>query len=74
MVRTDPTGHGTGSPPTGWIVADAKTRGLKEIVGEVRWTNAPMLKLCDRIGFTRHRDSGEAGTVEVRLSLERRKT
>lgn len=74
MVRTDMTGRGMGSLLMDRIVAYAKTRGLKEIFGEVLPTNAPMLKLCDRIGFTRHRGPDDAGTVEVRLSLERRGT
>ena len=72
MVRTDMTGRGMGSVLMDRIVAYAKTRGLKELFGEVLATNAPMLKLCDRSGFTRHRTPEDAGIVEVRLSLEDR--
>ena len=71
MVRTDMTGRGLGSLLMERIIAYAKTRNLKEIFGDVLSSNAPMLTLCDRFGFTRHRDPDSADVIEVRLSLQK---
>lgn len=70
MVRTDMSGRGMGSLLMERIIAYATSRGLKEIFGEVLSTNARMLKICNRFGFTRHRNPDDAGVVEVRLTLQ----
>lgn len=52
MVRTDMKGHGVGFQLMKDILAKARERGLKSIVGYVLWENRPMLLMASELGFT----------------------
>ena len=69
MVRSDMAGRGMGSLLMDRIIAYGKARGLTEIFGEVLRANAPMLKVCERFGFTRHSSPDDPAVVEVRRAL-----
>jgi acetyltransferase len=68
MVRSDLKGHGLGYILMNAIVAHARRRGIKAIVGEVLSENETMLRMARELGFDR-RETVAPGIVEVRLNL-----
>ncbi len=51
------------------LMAAARDRGLKTMVGFVLATNHRMLKFCRQLGFECHREEGEGDTVHVIRNL-----
>ena len=69
VVQDDLAGKGLGTLLMRRIIDYAKTRGLGEIMGHVLSENRTMLKLCEELGFSIERQSGEASEMLVRLRL-----
>lgn len=68
IVHRDMTGMGLGVFLMRRIIDYAKSRGIREIWGDVLRENTTMLKLCAALGFARE-PGAEAGVVRVRLRL-----
>ncbi|MEW6251350.1 MAG: bifunctional acetate--CoA ligase family protein/GNAT family N-acetyltransferase [Planctomycetota bacterium] len=69
MVRSDLKRTGLGTALMHKILGYCRSRGMREIVGEVLAENEAMLSLCRKLGFT-VRPLPETGRCEVRLRLE----
>ncbi|MDQ7248267.1 bifunctional acetate--CoA ligase family protein/GNAT family N-acetyltransferase [Dongia sedimenti] len=69
VVQDDLTGKGLGMLLMKRIIEYAKTRGLGEIIGHVLSENTTMLKLCEELGFSIHRQTDDTSGVMVRLKL-----
>ena len=69
IVRHDVTGKGLGSLLMRRLIDYARKRGIGEIFGDVLRENAPMLQLCQKLGFTQHRLEEDPGVVRVVLDL-----
>lgn len=65
LVRSDLKGKGLGYLLMQEILAYAKSRGIKEVFGEVLRENTSMLALCRELGFKQHDHADDAGIVEV---------
>ena len=70
LVRHDMAGMGLGILLMRRIIDYAKSRGIREIVGDVLRENRTMLKLCKVLGFTTERDPDDLEIVKVRLRLD----
>ena len=62
-------GRGIGRRMMDKLIAVARSRGLKEIYGDVLSTNRPMLEFCRKLGFTLGRNPGDATVTRVKLEL-----
>jgi RimJ/RimL family protein N-acetyltransferase len=51
------------------LIQYARRRKLKLVFGDVLSENAPMLRLCERLGFAHHHLVGEHGIVRVHKTL-----
>jgi RimJ/RimL family protein N-acetyltransferase len=60
---------GLGSYMMRKLIQYARRRKLLLIFGDVLGENAPMLRLCDRLGFAHHSLLGEHGIIRVHKSL-----
>lgn len=69
MVRSDMKGQGLGYILMNKILDYARTRGLREVYGEVLRENSNMLAMCRTLGFVRKENLDEPGVVEVRVEL-----
>ncbi|MFZ0254751.1 MAG: GNAT family N-acetyltransferase, partial [Gammaproteobacteria bacterium] len=69
IVRGDMTGMGLGVLLMRLIIDYAKSRGIKEIFGDVLRENSTMLKLCQALKFTRSTLPDEPEIVRVSLTL-----
>ena len=69
VVRHDMVGLGLGIVLMRRIIDYATSRGIGEIFGDVLRENAPMLKLCDILGFSQSRVVDDPGVIRVRLVL-----
>lgn len=70
IVRSDLKGRGLGRALMDRILSYARTRGVREVFGEVLAENASMRGLAQRLGFAETFAAGEPGVVEVSLKLE----
>jgi acetyltransferase len=52
------------------MIANAKTKGLKSVRGQVLADNVTMLKMCTELGFHTTDDPNERGVKEVVLPLD----
>jgi acetyltransferase len=68
-VRSDMKGHGLGKLLMTRIIAYARRRGTRFIVGEILRENAPMLALAKACGFE-IRTSEDPSVASVRLPLQ----
>ena len=68
LVRSDAHGMGIGRALMAKMIAYARDRGLRRIVGEVLAENRPMLKLAEALGFRRARFV-DSDIVELELAL-----
>ncbi len=68
-IRSDMAGMGLGPMLMQRIIDYGRAHGIKEIFGEVLRENKPMLKVCERLGFSRKANLDEPGVVEVKLPL-----
>ena len=62
-------GRGLGALLMQQIIAYARRRGIREIVGEVLDDNEPMLRLCQALGFALETDPEDLHLLHVRLPL-----
>jgi acetyltransferase len=69
LVRRDVAGKGLGRMLMRRIIDYARSRGIKEIFGQVLGANIPMLKVCHALGFTSRRDADDPGVIIVSLRL-----
>jgi acetyltransferase len=67
LVRHDMAGMGLGILLMRRIIDYARSRGIREIVGDVLRDNRTMLKLCKVLGFTTQRDPDDLEIVKVLL-------
>ncbi|MGO9531402.1 MAG: GNAT family N-acetyltransferase [Syntrophobacteraceae bacterium] len=68
-VRKDAAGKGLGKILMRRIIDYARSRGIKEIFGQVLRENIAMLKVCNALGFTSRFDPDEPGIITVSLKL-----
>jgi acetyltransferase len=69
IVGHDMTGMGLGVLLMRRILDYARTRGVREVIGDVLRENRSMLGLCEALGFTRSNLPDEPEVVRVRLDL-----
>jgi acetyltransferase len=69
VVRSDLKGQGLGSILFDKIIRYCRSRGTRELVGDVLRENTGMLEMARRTGFTRSRSS-EPSAVRVALQLQ----
>jgi acetyltransferase len=69
LLQGDMTGLGLGPMLLRRIIQYAKSRGIREIFGEVLAENKPMLRLCEAFGFSKKRGLNDADIVTVTLPL-----
>jgi RimJ/RimL family protein N-acetyltransferase len=69
LLRGDMTGLGLGPLLMRRIIDYARSRGMKEIYGEVLRDNRPMLKLCQLFAFKTRRIPEDPGVIQVTLDL-----
>jgi acetyltransferase len=62
-------GRGIGSRLMDKLARVARSRGLKEIYGEVLSTNRPMLEMCRKLGYTLGRNPDDPTLTRVTLKL-----
>jgi acetyltransferase len=68
-LRSDMAGQGLGPVLMQKIIDYSRQRGIRQIFGTVLRENRPMLKVCERLGFSQHTDFSDPGVVEVQLDL-----
>lgn len=68
-VRSDLKGRGLGRLLMDRIIAHARTRGLRTLVGYVLAENQAMLALSREVGFTPSRVPGDSTVIKVTLPL-----
>ena len=69
VVRHDMVGLGLGIILMKRIIEYARSRGLRELFGDVLRENRSMLKLCEILGFRESRMPEDPGVVRVSLQL-----
>lgn len=69
LLYSEMTGLGLGPMLLRRIIDYARSRGIKEIFGEVLDDNATMLKLCRAFGFSVKASPGDPGVKSVSLQL-----
>ncbi|MGK9235273.1 GNAT family N-acetyltransferase [Inquilinus limosus] len=70
MVRSDLKGLGLGHRLMTEIIGYARSRGLKQIFGEVLRENVTMLRMAEELGFAREDVPDEPGLIHVTISLD----
>ena len=70
LVHHEIAGQGLGQHLMARIIAWGRSRGLREITGEVLAQNATMLDLCRRLGFTLESLKHDAAVLHARLPLD----
>jgi acetyltransferase len=69
LVHQKAAGKGLGKLLMRRIIDYARSRGIREISGQVLCENIPMLKVCKSLGFTTRRDMDDPGVITVSLKL-----
>ena len=69
MLRGDMAGLGLGPLLMRRIIDYARSKGLREIIGDVLRENRPMLRLCDLFRFQRKSKIDDPGVIAVHLRL-----
>jgi len=69
IVQTDMKGRGLATHMMQRLIAWARDRGLREMVGQILSDNAPMLAFIRRLGFDVHRLRDDPEVMEARLPL-----
>jgi acetyltransferase len=70
LLRSGFKGHGLGWSLMQMIIEYAKTKGLKQIVGQVLQENSIMLNMCRELGFKVKTDTDDGGLCDVTLVLQ----
>lgn len=69
IVRSDMKGHGLGYQLMTEILAYAKSRGLREVHGDILRGNVTMLQMAHELGFITEKGAcGDVSRVSIRLS------
>jgi RimJ/RimL family protein N-acetyltransferase len=69
IVQRRFTGQGFGSELLNRVIATCRSRGVREIWGDVLTENHAMLDLCDEFGFRRESVFHDASLTRVRLAV-----
>lgn len=69
IARSDQKGQGLGHILMEKIIRYCQSRGTQCMIGQVLRDNRPMLKLADRLGFSREYDRDE-GVYDLKLNLQ----
>ena len=69
LVRQSMTGQGLGTSLMLRLIDHARSRGIRELVGDVLRENWPMFRLCESLGFSQNPHPEDFGLVRVRLRL-----
>jgi len=69
VVQGDAKGRGVGGALMGGLIDWGRSKGVREIEGQILADNAPMLGFIRRLGFTVRRMPDDADVMEARLSL-----
>ena len=69
LVHRKAAGRGLGKLLMRRIIDHARSRGIRQIVGQVLCENIPMLKVCGALGFSTRRDLDDPGVIAVSLKL-----
>ncbi|WP_029009510.1 bifunctional acetate--CoA ligase family protein/GNAT family N-acetyltransferase [Azospirillum halopraeferens] len=69
MVLSEMKGQGLGFQLMNKILDYARSRGIRQVYGEVLRENITMLGMCRRLGFVRRENLDEPGVVEVCIDL-----
>jgi acetyltransferase len=69
LVHRKAAGRGLGKLLMRRIIDHARSRGIRQIVGQVLCENIPMLKVCGALGFSTRRDVDDPGVIAVSLKL-----
>jgi acetyltransferase len=65
LVHSKASGKGLGKLLMQHIIDHARSRGIREISGQVLCENIPMLKVCKALGFNTRRDVDDPGVIVV---------
>jgi acetyltransferase len=69
IVQADMKGRGLASHLMRRMIELARTRGMREIEGQILADNQPMLAFIRRMGFSVHRMANDPEVMEAKLSL-----
>ncbi|MGH1482880.1 MAG: GNAT family N-acetyltransferase [Geminicoccales bacterium] len=69
IVGHEMTGQGLGELMMNRLIDYARKRGVGEVYGEVLRKNAPMLGLCDKLGFVKSTVPDDPNIIHVALDL-----
>jgi RimJ/RimL family protein N-acetyltransferase len=69
LLRSDLKGRGLGWTLMQLMIEYAKSKGLKQISGEILQENSVMLKMCRELGFKVKTDARDRGVCNVTLTL-----
>ena len=69
ILRTDLKGRGLGRALMLEIIAYARKAGVKHVFGDILSENAPMIRLCEKLGFHREPEGPAPGIIEMTLDL-----
>ena len=69
VVQGDAKGRGVGGALMRQLIEWGRSKGVREIEGQILADNAPMLGFIRRLGFTVRRMPGDADVMEARLVL-----
>jgi acetyltransferase len=70
LLRSDLKGHGLGWSLMQMIIEYSKSKGLKQIVGQILQENSVMLSMCRELGFKVKTDIDDRGLCDVTLVLD----
>ncbi len=70
LLRSDLKGHGLGWSLMQMIIEYSKTKGLKQIVGQILQENSVMLSMCRELGFKIKTNADDRGLCDVTLELD----
>jgi len=69
VVQSDAKGHGIAGALMRHLLDWGRSKGVREVVGQVLADNAPMLAFIRKLGFRVRRSPGDADIMEARLAL-----
>jgi RimJ/RimL family protein N-acetyltransferase len=70
LLRSDLKGKGLGWSLMQLIIEYAKSKGLKQLYGQILQENSVMLKMCRELGFKVKTDANDRGVCDVTLLLD----
>jgi len=70
LLRSDLKSHGLGWSLMQMIIEYSRSRGLRQIVGQILQENTVMLSMCRELGFKVKTDAEDRGLCDVTLALD----